>query len=214
MTSRYAFASTKAWAFAVIALFVIHGSKVSAQNGCVADFAKGFLRCPEGQVPLPQPPGSRPDVPPVEHPAPPATNLLPNVTDESPAVVRNKFYQAIMIYVRQRKVTRGKSRWIGLPFERAYANADRPKAVAVCVNWARSTPTELAFFSGSSQFQFVTGTGDCSPTDETEAKRCVLSDCRRYAQCSGGETCAVVDVNDHNALELPSEWVHRYLRKQ
>jgi hypothetical protein len=196
--------------FAFITIFCGHGA--AAQQGCIADFANEVLRCPEGKVPLPQPP-ARP-VPPTTENLPAALgNSLPGVTDESPAVVRDKFYQAIMIYVRQRKVTRGKPHFVGLPFERAYANADRPKALAICVNWTRSTPAELAFYSGSSQFQFVTGTGDCGPRDESQAKSCALSDCRRHAHCSQGETCAVVDVNDRNTLELPSEWERRYIRK-
>lgn len=231
--------------------------KVSAQEGCIADFARQMLICPEGQVPLPQskptpsrpldsapkqegPPSAAPSgtptapavappppaatpAPPVVVPAPPSVptvptpppaNFLPGATDESAESIRNKFYQAMMVYVRQLTVTRGRPQFVNLKFERAYAIADKPKALAICVNWGRTTPNALTFYSGSSQFQFVTKSGSCGPRNETQARSCAISDCRRYARCSPGESCAVIDINDRNVLELPTDWTKRYLRSQ
>ena len=163
-----------------------------AADACVIDFKS--MRCPEGEFSLPRLP------------------VFSNSAHPTVRTVRAKFYEAIMVYVRQRKVTRGSAKFRGMLFRDAYRIADEPKALAACLDWDRTTPDKLYFLSGTHSFQFVTGTGDCGPTDRQEAKQCALSDCRRYAACGATENCTVIDINDRNSIELPSSWVSQYLK--
>lgn len=139
----------------------------------------------------------------------PTVNAAP-AAKPSEAAIRANFYKVILAFTRPRVITRGRPEYIGRTLGAVYAQGARPKALAVCVNWQASTPQQLAFHP-SSGWQFVTGTGSCNPTTPIEAAQCALRDCQRHVTaCGQGQSCAVVDINDGNALQLPAAWARRH----
>jgi hypothetical protein len=131
-------------------------------------------------------------------------------TGKTPAQVRTTLHQAIMEYIGSQIITRGRPEFIGKPFRTAYRTAKTPKAVAICLDWASSTPSRVNIAKGQAQFQFITGAGTCKPKSEQDAGECAVAECNQHASCSGKQSCELLDVNDENKLSPPASWTKRW----
>ena len=127
--------------------------------------------------------------------------------------IRSNLYSAIMEYIGGETVTRGKSEFRNRLFRDAYRAAQSPKAVAACIDWRNSTPSRLNL-TGKGKFQFITGTGDCKPSDSKHAISCAVAECRAYSGCGGSEVCTIVDSDGRNELRPPEAWINRFVQRQ
>lgn len=127
--------------------------------------------------------------------------------------IRANLYSAIMEYIGGETITRGKPEFRNRLFRDAYRGAQSPKAVAACIDWRSSTPSRLNL-TGKGKFQFVTGNGDCKPSDSKHAISCAVAECRAYSGCGGSEVCTVVDADGRNELRPPDSWIQRFIQRQ
>ncbi len=118
-------------------------------------------------------------------------------------------YRTAMGFLNTQAATRGRPEFRGKTFWQVYGSEPTPKAVAMCINWDASTPSQLNITSRGS-WEFVTKTGSCGPRTSTDAVRCALNNCVLTDKCKNGQQCVVVDVNGANALKLPSDFVSRH----
>jgi hypothetical protein len=127
--------------------------------------------------------------------------------------IRSNLYSAVMEYIGGETITRGKSEFRNRLFRDVYPHAQSPKAVAACIDWRNSTPSRLNL-TGKGKFQFITGNGDCRPSDSRHAVSCAVAECRAYSGCGGGEVCTVVDADGRNELRPPEAWMQRIIQQQ
>ncbi|MEA3186486.1 MAG: hypothetical protein QOD99_316 [Chthoniobacter sp.] len=125
--------------------------------------------------------------------------------------IKENLYEGIMTYLGQELITRGKPQFKGKLFKKVYSDAQRPKAIAVCIDWTKTTPLRVKLGDGNKRrFQFITGAGDCHPSSAEEAGQCAIAECRASAKCPARENCELLDVNDQNKLTPPQYWLDRY----
>ncbi len=87
----------------------------------------------------------------------------------------------------------------------AYRSWEEHKTLAVCINWEQSSH-EIIFEKGAwtSYGYHMKG----------ESKRNAIQNCKTTREKKYGCTCQAVDQNDENVLEVPDEFLARYMGTQ
>lgn len=129
----------------------------------------------------------------------------------TPEQINQRLYITIMSHLNSQMIYRG--RLAGRPFKATYANAARPKAVAMCISWTDTTPFQLTT-KRTRSWQFVTGQGTCAPRNEQEAGQCALNECEQHASCDSGQKCTLIDINGRNVLAPPRDWLSSHSMKR
>jgi len=130
---------------------------------------------------------------------PPATTGQPPSRADAPAHLRQLYDQIMQWAMRQRTQTlQGEPAATG-----SYRTMERHKALAVCIDWANSSPAAGIKFGGLGIMQSGS-TGNVTRGQAIDTCASV----RPNATC----TCTIVDYNDSNVLTLPESYVARHYR--
>jgi hypothetical protein len=116
----------------------------------------------------------------------------------APASIRTELYDSLM-----RRILAQKLRGLITPSDEGKDNyyktgSKNPKAMAVCIDWEKSTPIRLEYRS----FSFASN----GPTQQDVDER-ALSQCYRITD---GCRCTIVDRNDNNAIAFPDAWAEKH----
>jgi hypothetical protein len=120
--------------------------------------------------------------------------------------VRDSLYRVIMEVLSQRHSSRDREQSVS----ENYRDAPSPKAMAVCLDWAKATPTlrDLSAYGGAHSARGNTGCRGLSPS---QCAQYALVRCHGRGFCSAkGQECVLVDVNGRNALRLNEAWAKKF----
>ena len=116
----------------------------------------------------------------------------------APASISAELYDSLM-----RRILAQKLRGVITPSDEGKENyyktaSKHPKAMAVCIDWEKSTPIRLEYRS----FSFASN----GPT-QLDADERALSQCYRITD---GCRCTIVDRNDTNTIVFPDTWAEKH----
>ena len=113
-------------------------------------------------------------------------------------------YQTVMTYFATRKA-RGSDDSIS----QHYRDLRNPKAMAICIDWAATTPDVLNRGQRTASYRSAVSCGElvggCAGR--------VLEMCEERGTCKTlGQECLVVDVNGRNAIDAKKSWLRKHAR--
>lgn len=173
--------------------------------------AKAPNRAPEEQVArrVPQeenkPPVPKPNARATQEPgtgAPPSAPIR-----RSREEIRDNLYRAIMEQLTRTRATRDEAQNVA----ENYRAAPSPKAMAVCIDWEKTTPSVLNAGAKSGAYN---GRADeaCHSLSGEQCGRYTYNKCRDRGCRVTGQQCVLVDVNGRNALTLDEAWAKKFAR--
>lgn len=121
--------------------------------------------------------------------------------------VRDTLYKTIMERLARIRASRN-------PAQSAtenYRSARNPKALAVCIDWTRTTPTLLNSGEKTSAFNGRADEG-CRGLTGAQCGRYAYKKCRSRGCPSAGQECLLVDIDGTNALKLDEAWAKQFAR--
>ena len=124
----------------------------------------------------------------------------------SRAEVRDALYRSIMEHMSKRRSSRDMEQTAS----ENYHTAPRPKAMAVCIDWEKTTPTVLNSGGLTGAYSGRGNTG-CRGLSSDQCGRYARKRCHNRGLCSSrGQKCVLVDINGRNALRLDEAWVKQF----
>ena len=139
-----------------------------------------------------------------------AKEIAPAPQRRSHEAIRDALYRTIMEHLSQRRSSRNQEQ----TSSENYRDAPRPKAMAVCIDWTKTTPTLLNSGERTGAYSDRGNTG-CRGFSSEQCGRYTRDRCRDRGLCSiRGQECVLVDINGRNALTLNEVWAKKFMQSQ